>query len=205
MIGCKANWTAARRGAISCCAFWLVSFAIPVPGNASFTASFQPCELPVVAAGRSGVLARCQVDFADSSGTVELVGEAPDQVHEAVFRSYDDRTVQRIPVSARPFIDPENVSIIVRDVNFDGKPDFGLRDFALTGLNEPWQFWLWNAKRNRFVFHPALSRLPNPEVSTAAQVVRAHIVDQNSNITINTYTWQNGELVLQGSTRETAR
>lgn len=187
------------------CATCFALVLVPSQGLASFTASFQPCELPVVAAGRSGVLARCQVDFADSSGTVELVGEAPDQVHEAVFRSHDDRTVQRIPVSARPFIDPENVSIIVRDVNFDGKPDFGLRDFALTGLNEPWQFWLWNAQRNRFVFHPALSRLPNPEVSTAAQVVRAHIVDQNSNITINTYTWQNGELVLQGSTRETAR
>jgi hypothetical protein len=175
------------------------------PGNASFTASFQPCQLPVVATGSNGVLARCQVDFAGSSGTVELVGQAPNRVHEAVFRGQNGETVQRIPVSVRPFIDPENVSIIVRDMNFDGMPDFGLRDFALTGANEPWQFWLWDRMHNRFVFHPALSKLPNPEVSPASQVVRAHVIDEQSNVTTITYTWHKGELVQQGSAPEVIR
>lgn len=205
MIGWKTSWTAARQGAIACWAVWLASTVMLAPGNASFTASFQPCELPVIATGSTGVLARCQIDFAGGSGTVELVGQAPNQVHEAIFRGQNDETVQRITVSARPFIDPENVSIIVRDMNFDGMPDFGLRDFALTGANEPWQFWLWNAKRNRFLFHQALSKLPNPEVSTASQVVRAHVVDEHSNVTTITYTWHKGELVQQGSTREVTR
>jgi hypothetical protein len=59
--------------------------------------------------------------------------------------------------------------------------------------------------RNSFVFHSALSKLPNPEVSTASQVVRAYVVDEQNNITTNTYTWNEGELVLQGSTREVIR
>lgn len=205
MIGWKTSWTEVRQRAIACCAVWLASTVMHSPGNASFTASFQPCELPVVVTGNDGVLARCLVEFAGNPGSVELVGRAPNHVREAVFRDRDNETVQRIPVSARPFIDPENVSIIVRDMNFDGMPDFGLRDFALTGANEPWQFWLWDRVHNRFVFHPALSKLPNPEVSTASQVVRAHVVDEHSNITTNTYTWHQGELVLQGSTREVTR
>ena len=205
MINWNTNWTAACQGAIACSAIWLVSTVMPAPGNASFTASFQPCELPVVAIGSNGVLARCRIDFAGGSGTVELVGQAPNQVHEAVFRGLNDETVQRIPVSARPFIDPENVSIIVRDMNFDGMSDFGLRDFALTGPNEPWQFWLWDMVQNRFVFHPALSKLPNPEVSTASQVVRAHVVDEHNNVTTITYIWYKGELVPQSSAREVTR
>ncbi|MGB5215867.1 MAG: hypothetical protein WBN88_19750 [Anderseniella sp.] len=205
MIGLKASWTVVRQGVIACCTLGIVSVVMHSPGNASFTASFQPCELPAIATGSNGMLARCQVDFAGSSGTVELVGQAPNQVHEVVFRGQNDETVQRIPVSARPFIELENVSIIVRDMNFDGMPDFGLRDFALTGPNEPWQFWLWDRAHNRFVFHTALSKLPNPEVSTASQVVRAHVVDDHSNITTNTYTWHKGDLVLQGSAREVTR
>ena len=198
-------WTACRKSTITCCVMWFASTALPTSGNASFTASFQPCVLPVTAAGNDGVLARCQIEFAGNPGSVELVGRAPNHVQEAIFRDGNNETVQRIPVSARPFIDPENVSIIVRDMNFDGMPDFGLRDFALTGPNEPWQFWLWDRGHNRFVFHPALSKLPNPEVSTASQVVRAHVVDDHSNITTNTYTWHNGDLVLQGSAREVTR
>lgn len=188
-------------GSVICFVFSVFSAS----GIASFTASFQPCVLPVIATGSDGVLARCQVEFAGKPGWVELVGQAPNRVREAVFRNKDEKAVQRIPVSARPFIDPENVSIIVRDMNFDGMPDFGLRDFALTTANEPWQFWLWDMSRNRFVFHPALSRLPNPEVSTASQVVRAHVVDEHNNVTTITYAWHQGKLVRQGSTREIAR
>lgn len=194
-----------RKSTTAFCAIWFAFVLFPSHGLASFTASFQPCELPVVAAGNDGVLARCQVEFAGNSGSVELVGRVPNHVREAVFRDEDNETVQRIPVSARPFIDPENVSIIVRDMNFDGMPDFGLRDFALTGANEPWQFWLWDTERKRFVFHPALSKLPNPEVSIASQVVRAHVVDKHGNITTNTYIWRKDDLVLQGSTREVTR
>ncbi|MEM9472600.1 MAG: hypothetical protein AAGA00_11590 [Pseudomonadota bacterium] len=174
-----------------------------MPGAASFTASFQSCALPAVAAGRDGVLARCQIEFAGHPGSVELVGRAPNHVREAVFRDQDKQTVQRIPVSARPFIDPENVSIIVRDMNFDGLPDFGLRDFARTGANEPWQFWLWEDARNRFVFHPALSQLPNPEVSPAAKVVRSHVVEDDDNkVTTITYRWHQGKLMRLTSERE---
>ena len=146
-------------------------------------------------------MARCQIEFAGSPGSVELVGRAPNHVREAVFRDQHNLTVQRIPVSAQPFIDPENVSIIVRDMNFDGMTDFGLRDFALTGANEPWQFWLWNSESNRFEFHSALSKLPNPEVSTTSRVVRAHVVDNQNNVTTITYTWHEGKLVRQGNGR----
>ncbi|MGI9513481.1 MAG: XAC2610-related protein [Anderseniella sp.] len=142
-------------------------------------------------------MARCRVEFAGKPGSIELVGRAPNHVREAVFRNQDNQAVQRIPISARPFIDPENVSIIVRDMNFDGMPDFGLRDFALTGANEPWQFWLWDGESSRFVFHPALSKLPNPEVSKASRVVRSHVVDSHSNVTTITYTWREGKLVRQ--------
>lgn len=205
MTGSKITWTKYGHGTIACCAIWFASLAFPVNGNASFTASFQPCVLPVVTVGNDGVLARCQVEFAGQTGSVELLGQAPNLVREAVFRDDNNKAVQRIVISARPFIDPENVSIIVRDMNFDGFPDFGLRDFALTGANEPWQFWLWDAAHEEFVFHPALSKLPNPEVSTASKVVRAHVVDEHNNVTTNTYAWRKGELVLQGSTREVAR
>ncbi|WP_337660628.1 XAC2610-related protein [Anderseniella sp. Alg231-50] len=205
MTASKMSWTAAGQGALACCMLWLASTAVPAPGNASFTASFQPCDLPLVASGSNGVLARCQVEFAGSQGSVELVGQAPNRVTEVLFRSESNETVQRIAVSARPFIDPENVSIIVRDMNFDGMPDFGLRDFALTGANEPWQFWLWDEVLDRFVYHRALSKLPNPEVSTASQVVRAYLVDEHNNITTKTYSWHKGELVLQGISREVAR
>ncbi len=205
MTASRMNWTAAGQGALACCMIWLASATMPASGNASFTASFQPCDLPVVASGSTGVLARCQVEFAGSPGSVELVGQAPDRVAEVVFRGQDNETVQRITVSARPFIDPENVSIIVRDMNFDGMPDFGLRDFALTGANEPWQFWLWDGVRNEFVFHRGLSKLPNPEVSTASRVVRAYLVDGHNNITTKTYSWHKGELVLQETSREVAR
>jgi len=205
MPGSNIVWTACRNSAT---AFSAICFALVLFSShllASFTASFQPCELPFVATGNDGVLARCQVEFAGNPGSVELIGRAPNHVREAVFRDRDKKAVQRIPVSARPFIDPENVSIIVRDMNFDGMPDFGLRDFALTGANEPWQFWLWDSERNSFVFHSALSRLPNPEVSTASQAVRAHVVDEQNNVITNTYIWQKDELVLQGSTREINR
>ncbi|MEO9876892.1 MAG: hypothetical protein ABJM26_03520 [Anderseniella sp.] len=205
MPGWNNIWTVSRTGAIAFSAIWFAFVWVPSHVLASFTASFQPCELPVVATGNDGVLARCQVEFAGSSGSVELVGRAPNHVREAIFRDEDNETIQRIPVSAQPFIDPENVSIIVRDMNFDGLPDFGLRDFALTGANEPWQFWLWDGVRDRFVFHSALSKLPNPEVSAASQVVRAYVIDEQDNITTNTYTWNEDELVLQGSTREVIR
>lgn len=205
MPGSNVIWTVCRKSTTAFCAIWFAVVSVPSQGFASFTASFQPCELPVLATGNDGVLARCQVDAAGNPGSVELVGRAPNHVREAVFRDRRKKTVQRIPVSAQPFIDPENVSIIVRDTNFDGMPDFGLRDFALTGANEPWQFWLWDGERNSFVFHPARSKLPNPEVSTASQVVRAYVVDEQNNITTNTYTWNEGELVLQGSIREVIR
>ncbi len=203
MPGSNNIWTVCKN---STAAFSAICFASVLSAPhllASFTASFQPCELPIVAVGDDGVLARCQVQFAGNPGSVELVGRAPNHVREAVFRDRDKKTVQRIAVSARPFIDPENVSIIVRDMNFDGMPDFGLRDFALSGANESWQFWLWDGVRSSFVFHPALSKLPNPEVSTASQVVRSYVVDEHSNITTNTYTWHKGSLVLQGAARET--
>lgn len=205
MPGSNIVWTVCKNGAValSVTCFALVLF--PLHLLASFTASFQPCELPVIVTGNDGVLARCQVEFAGNPGSVELIGRAPNHVREAVFRDRDKKTVQRIPVSARPFIDPENVSIIVRDMNFDGMPDFGLRDFALTGANEAWQFWLWDSERTSFVFHSALSKLPNPEVSIASQVVRAYVVDEHNNITTHTYIWRKGELVLQGSTREINR
>lgn len=199
MTGPNAIWMGCRISTIACCAFWLAVVVPFTPGGASFTASFQPCELPSISTGSDGVLARCQVEFAGKPGSIELVGRAPNHVREAVFRDRDNLTVQRIPVSARPFIDPENVSIIVRDMNFDGMPDFGLRDFALTGANEPWQFWLWDEERSRFVFHPALSKLPNPEVSKASRVVRAHVVDDHDNVTTITYTWRGGKLVRQGA------
>ncbi|NNJ74960.1 MAG: hypothetical protein HKP56_07350 [Anderseniella sp.] len=205
MPGSHIIWTVCRNSTTAFSAIFFALVLFPPHGLASFTASLQPCQLPVLAIGNDGVLARCQVYFAGSPGSVELVGRAPNHVREAVFRDRDKKTVQRIPVSAQPFIDPENVSIIVRDMNFDGMPDFGLRDFALTGANEPWRFWLWDRVRNSFVFHTALSKLPNPEVSTASQVVRAHVVDEHDNITTNTYTWHQGELVLQGSTREIIR
>lgn len=198
-------WTICRNSTAGFFAISLASMLLSSHLLASFTASFQPCELPVIATGHDGVLARCQVEFAGNPGSVELIGRASNHVREAVFRDRDKKTVQRIPVSARPFIDPENVSIIVRDMNFDGMPDFGLRDFALTGANEAWQFWLWDSERTSFVFHSALSKLPNPEVSTASQVVRAYVVDEHNNITTQTYIWRKGELMLQGSTREINR
>lgn len=205
MPGSNNVWKICRNSTAAFSAIWFALVLFPLHLAASFTASFQPCKLPVVATGNDGVLARCQVEFAGNPGSVELIGRPPNHVREAVFRDTDDKIVQRIQVSARPFIDPENVSIIVRDMNFDGLPDFGLRDFALTGANEPWQFWLWDRKTSSFVFHSALSKLPNPEVSTASKVVRAHVVDDQNNITTNTYSWHQGELVLEGSTREITR
>lgn len=205
MTGSNTISTVCSNCAIACGVFWLALAVQSAPGAASFTASFQPCVLPSVAVGSDGVLARCEVEFAGRPGSVELVGQAPNHVREAVFRNEGNQVIQRIAVSARPFIDPENVSIIVRDMNFDGWPDFGLRDFARTGANEPWQFWLWEAARSRFVFHSALSRLPNPEVSKASKVVRAHVMDDDSNVTTITYKWYQGELVEQGAERETAR
>ena len=195
-----------RTGLLAGGILWLTLMVSATPGAASFTASFQPCVLPPAAGAGDGVLARCQVEFAGKPGLVELVGRAPNHVREAVFRDQDNRIVQRIPVSARPFIDPENVSILVRDMNFDGLPDFGLRDFARIGANEPWQFWLWQAARNRFVFHPALSKLPNPEVSKTSRVVRSHIVDDHSDkVTTISYVWREGELVRQTLVREPGR
>lgn len=205
MTGSNTIAAVCRNSAIACGVFWLALAVGSAPGAASFTASFQPCVLPAVAAGSDGVLARCEVEFAGHPGSVELVGQAPNHVREAVFRRADNQVIQRIPVSARPFVDPENVSIIVRDMNFDGWPDFGLRDFARTGANEPWQFWLWEVARSRFVPHSALSKLPNPEVSNISKVVRAHVVDDHGNVTTITYKWHQGELVEQGTEREIAR
>ena len=63
----------------------------------------------------------------------------------------------------------------LRDMNFDGMPDFGLRDFAVNGANEPWRFWLWDVLRRKFVYHEVLSRLPNPEVSSVSKVIRSYM------------------------------
>jgi len=205
IAGSKVNFATRRTIAIAFCAFWFASLVLPSFANASFTASLQPCDLPFVASGSTGVLARCQVEFAGRPGIVELVGRPPDQLREAVFRNQDGHTVQRIVTSARPFIDPENVSIIVRDMNFDGMPDFGLRDFAVNGANEPWKFWLWDALRRQFVYHEVLSRLPNPEVSKTSKVVRSHVIDAGNNVTTNTYIWRRGELLLRDTAREPAR
>lgn len=205
MTGSNTMCSGYGNSTIACGVFWLVLVVPSILGNASFTASFQSCVLPVVATGKDGVLALCQVEFAGHPGSVELFGRAPNHVREAVFRDEDNQIVQRIPVLAQPFIDPENVSIIVRDMNFDGLPDFGLRDFARTGANEPWQFWLWETTRTRFVFHAALSKLPNPEVSKASGVVRSHVIDDHSNVTTITYRWRKGKLMRLSSERELAR
>ncbi len=204
-IELKRRCAIKRAVVVAWCAFCLTPLVLPTLATASFTASFQPCELPAGAAGNSSVLARCQVEFAGKTGSVELLGDAPDQLREVVFRDHDGRTVQRIAVSARPFIDPENVSIIVRDMNFDGMPDFGLRDFAVNGANEPWKFWLWDALRRQFVYHEGLSRLPNPEVSRMSKVLRSYVIDAENNVTTNIYFWRNGKLFLRGSQLEPAR
>jgi len=201
----RNNSAMKRTATLAWCAFWLTLLVLPTYVSASFTASFQPCDLPAVTAGKSGVLARCHVDFAGKPGTVELVGRPPDQLREAVFRNHDGRIIQRIAVSARPFIDPENVSIIVRDMNFDGMSDFGLRDFAFNGANEPWKFWLWDVLRRQFVYHEVLSRLPNPEVSSMSKVVRSHVIDARNNVTTNTYIWREGKLQLRDSAFESVR
>lgn len=193
-----------RTAAIAHCGFWITSLVLPASASASFTASFQPCELPAAVSGGSGVLARCQVEFAGGMGTVELIGRPPNQLREAVFRDHAGHTVQRIAMSVRPFIDPENVSIIVRDMNFDAMPDFGIRDFSVNGANEPWKFWLWDARQNKFVYHQALSRLPNPEVSSTSRVVRSYVIGVDNNVTTHIYIWRNGELLLRGSAVEPA-
>lgn len=198
---CAAAWSAG----LAWCAFCFTSLFVPTPAGGSYTASFQPCDLPVAVADNNGVLARCHVEFAGKPGTVELIGMRPDRVRAAVFRNRDGHIVQRIAVSAHPFIDPENVSIILRDMNFDGMPDFGLRDFAVNGANEPWRFWLWDVLQRKFVYHEVLSRLPNPEVSSVSKVVRSYIVGARNVVTTNTYIWHNGKLLLRGSVREPSR
>ena len=186
-----------------CCCLLLQ--LLPTRAIASFTSSFQPCELPTSTIARDAVLARCHVEFAGQAGTVELVGTRPDLVHTVVFRRLDGTVLQRLAISARPLIDPENVSISLRDMNFDRMADFGLRDFAVDGPNEPWKFWLWDVHQNKFVYHEMLSHLPNPEAGAKSKVVRSYVVDDRNNVTTNIYAWRDGKLVLLESIRDTTR
>ena len=56
--------------------YWVTSLVLPtLPPCGSYTASFQPCDLPVARCGKQLViLARCHVEFAGKPGTVELIG-----------------------------------------------------------------------------------------------------------------------------------
>jgi hypothetical protein len=173
---------------------------LPISVSASFTASFQPCELQYRQTGRGNVLARCDIDFAGKQAVVELIGTAPNHVSEVVFKSGDGSLVRRLAMSARPFIDPENVSITVRDMNFDGWPDFGIRDFSTNGPNEPWSFWLWSEAARAFVFHEQLSALPNPEVSQRLRAVRSFVEVSPGKIRTDSYEWRGDRLVLRRST-----
>ncbi len=175
--------------------FLLASGCLPSVASASFTASSQPCEVFTAGNGPARVLARCQVGYGGIQGSIELYGLPPNLVSAAVFRDASGTRHQEIPLAARPFIDPENVSISVRDMNFDGWPDFGLRDFARNGPNEPWSFWLWYQASRQFIKHEALSALPNPEASSTAHEVRSYEVDLAGQVTVRSYIWQHGELV----------
>ena len=174
------------------------TMALPTAGWATFAANDLSCSIHAPA--KPGLLARCEGPFKGpgQSITIELHGAAPNKVQTVRLKFADQALpTQNIALKARPVIDLETVGVLFMDFNFDGFEDLAVMRFLPAGANVPYQVYLFDPKRGKFLGHEALSAITAPEVLADTKEIVSRWQDGAARSGRDLYRWTNGVLTLQ--------
>ena len=126
--------------------------------------------------------------------TVSLFGDPPNLARTIALSLDGAPPFQELPVKAAPSLTQVDVGILFADMNFDGLIDFGVMTTAPGGPEGTFQWYLFDARKKRFEYNPALSRLADPHADTAKKRVVSE--RRGSPGRTDSYRWQAGKLVL---------
>jgi len=140
-----------------------------IPAFASYAATGQPCQLSPEPT-KPEILAICTGDI-----TITLIGTRPNKVRAIIFSNpTTGKPDQTLKLTATPLIDPETVSIMLVDFNFDGHKDFAITPRVSTSDNVQYRFFLYNPHSKKFQARPELSTIVNPEVNRQQKHIRSY-------------------------------
>lgn len=168
MLTTKLKMATYLRHSIYLLAGLLVS---SIPAAATYTASGQFCKIHTNAT----TLAECIVDYADSEMLISLVGERPNNVKKIQFKlPLQTKPFQTISLSVTPLIDPETVTIMYLDFNFDGYEDFAIMTEISSNENTQYRYFLYDPSTAKFVENKPMRQISNPEILEGSKKIRAY-------------------------------
>ncbi len=164
------------------------SFAVIIKALASYTATGQPCELFPDPA-RPDILAICSADL-----DITLIGQRPNKVRAIAFSHPDsNQPVQTLTLTATPLIDPETVSIMFIDFNFDDHKDFAIMPRISNGENVKYLYFLYNIKTRQFEASTDMQAIVNPEIVPSEKLIRSYWRQSPSLSGWHLWQWKNGK------------
>jgi hypothetical protein len=174
-------------------ALFICSLSVyPQAAQAAYSASGQYCQLPDRLAP-ANLLATCNMQLGENSITVKLTGNRPYTVKNISF-SVDGSNLpfQTIQQRAHPLIDPETVSIMLLDFNFDGWTDFAiLRNFTDSKPSH-YIYYLYDPTQKKFVFSRKMAVIINPVVDKANKHILSYWQKSQELSGWDIWSWKNG-------------
>lgn len=155
---------------------------------AAYTATGQFCTLSPDK-NNAKVLASCDVD----TGKIVLIGAPPNKVSEVRFLHPANKQPRQIlELKATPLIDPETVSIMFVDFNFDGHKDFAIMPKLQASENVKYLYFLYQPKTGRYQASSEMAPIVNPEVNRSEKHIRSYWRETPTLSGWHLWKWKNG-------------
>ena len=91
---------------------------------------------------------------------------------------------------------PNDQLFIIEDVNFDGAPDIRLLQFEPASPNEPYYFWVYDAKTGKFKRFKALEEITSPRFDPKDKLIYSFWRSGCCDHGLSTYKYVNGLPVM---------
>lgn len=91
----------------------------------------------------------------------------------SVYAKENHKLIQTINVPENYFSCdiPPNKIFLINDINFDGLPDFMVRQFLPAAPNIPYYWWYFNSSTQQFERDTALEEITSPEFDTEQKLI----------------------------------